>query len=52
MTRRKARAAERALQCKRPCPEREIVMEVLLLLLDEIDDLCAIAWRRTVTLFE
>jgi len=27
-------------------------MEVMLLLLDEIDDLCAMAWQRTLTLFD
>ncbi len=26
-------------------------MEVLLLLLDEIDDLCAMAWQRTLMVF-
>jgi len=26
-------------------------MEVLLLLLDEIDDLCSMAWQRTLTFF-
>jgi len=26
-------------------------MEVVLLLLDEIDDLCAMVWQRAVTLF-
>jgi hypothetical protein len=26
-------------------------MEVLLLLLDEIDDLCRIAWQRTLMVF-
>jgi hypothetical protein len=26
-------------------------MEVILLLLDELDDLCAMAWQRAVTLF-
>lgn len=25
-------------------------MEIMLLLLDEIDDLCAMAWQRTLTL--
>jgi hypothetical protein len=27
-------------------------MECLLLLLDEIDDLCAMAWQRAAALFE
>jgi hypothetical protein len=30
---------------------REAEMEVLLLLLDEIDDLCAMVWQQAVTLF-
>jgi hypothetical protein len=51
VTGRKVRAPRRAYSRITLLP-REIVMEVMLLLLDEIDDLCAMAWQRTLSFFE